>query len=423
MYYISPNSFAGVFAVPSELADTALKTVSGSFLKVILCIFRRCYEPITPEKISKHTGVPVGEVGDALIYWTQKGLLSEKAPVEEVSNAVSNGLPDENPTGDSDRIPNGLSNGASDEKPDGNSGISADDDISFTEENAENIPEKTGGASVSVNTGVSADGSEGTAAKADTKPRKTTAMPGRLSYEIICKRINESENVRTLFSQAQTRLGRTIGTGDQSSLLLLHDYFGLPVEVILALCEYASVSGKGGNMNYIYTLGVDWSKREIDTLEEADEEFKRIQAIDKNWAPFCKITGIKKKKPTAKQSEFLSVWIDRFHFTMEMLSCAYDEMSKHTDEMSFPYMNKILTQWYNAGVDTPEKVRLHEEEFTENMVKAAAERAKKKKDSTGTSNGSTGSSGISGTPASYDIEKAQQKAKASVPTLKKKEKR
>lgn len=404
MYYISPNSFAGVFAVPSALADTALKTVSGSFLKVILCIFRRCYEPITPEEISKHTGVPVGEVGDALIYWTQKGLLSEKAPVEEVSNAVSNGLPDENPTGDTD----------------GNSVISAADDISFTEENAENIPEKTGGASVSVNTGVSADGSEGTAAKADTKPRKTTAMPGRLSYEIICKRINESENVRTLFSQAQTRLGRTIGTGDQSSLLLLHDYFGLPVEVILALCEYASVSGKGGNMNYIYTLGVDWSKREIDTLEEADEEFKRIQAIDKNWAPFCKITGIKKKKPTAAQSKFLSVWIDRFHFTMEMLSCAYDEMSKHTDEMSFPYMNKILTQWYNAGVDTPEKVRLHEEEFTENMVKAAAERAKKKKDSTGTSNGSTGSSG---TPASYDIEKAQQKAKASVPTLKKKEKR
>ena len=406
MYYISPNSFAGVFAVPSALADTALKTVSGSFLKVILCIFRRCYEPITPEKISKHTGVPVGEVGDALIYWTQKGLLSEKAPVEEVSNAVSNGTSDENPTGDTD----------------GNQNKSAADDISFTEENAENIPEKTGGASVSVNTGVSADGSEGTAAKADTKPRKTTAMPGRLSYEIICKRINESENVRTLFSQAQTRLGRTIGTGDQSSLLLLHDYFGLPVEVILALCEYASVSGKGGNMNYIYTLGVDWSKREIDTLEEADEEFKRIQAIDKNWAPFCKITGIKKKKPTAKQSEFLSVWIDRFHFTMEMLSCAYDEMSKHTDEMSFPYMNKILTQWYNAGVDTPEKVRLHEEEFTENMVKAAAERAKKKKDASGTTGGS-GSSASSGTPASYDIEKAQQKAKASVPTLKKKEKR
>lgn len=405
MYYISPNSFAGVFAVPSALADTALKTVSGSFLKVILCIFRRCYEPITPEEISKHTGVPVGEVGDALIYWTQKGLLSEKAPVEEVSNAVSNGLPDENPTGDTD----------------GNQNRSAADDISFTEENAKNIPEKTGGASVSVNTGVSADGSEGTAAKADTKPRKTTAMPGRLSYEIICKRINESENVRTLFSQAQTRLGRTIGTGDQSSLLLLHDYFGLPVEVILALCEYASVSGKGGNMNYIYTLGVDWSKREIDTLEEADEEFKRIQAIDKNWAPFCKITGIKKKKPTAKQSEFLSVWIDRFHFTMEMLSCAYDEMSKHTDEMSFPYMNKILTQWYNAGVDTPEKVRLHEEEFTENMVKAAAERAKKKKDAAKTPGGNNSAS--SGTPASYDIEKAQQKAKASVPTLKKKEKR
>ena len=43
------------------------------------------------------------------------------------------------------------------------------------------------------------------------------------------------------------KLGRTIGTGDQSSLILLHDYYGLPIEVILCICEYAGTKGKSAN--------------------------------------------------------------------------------------------------------------------------------------------------------------------------------
>lgn len=371
MFFISPSSYAGVFVVPSAVADNALKTASGAFLKVILYIFRHCSESIDAEIISKNTGIPTGEVNDALLYWSGKGILTEGEPV------VS----------------------ATEEKTEKNTVK----DTSPTEKTDENTPP---------------------AAKTESigNDRKTiiSVKPKPLTYGIICRRIDESEEVRTLFSQAEICLGRGIGTGDQSSLLLLHDYYGLPVEVILALCEYARSNGKSGNMNYIYTIGIDWSKREIDTLEEADEEFKRLQNLDKNWAPFCEITGIKRKKPTQKQSEFLSAWLMRYKFTMEMISCAFEEMSKHTDEISFPYMNKILTEWYNGGVDTPEKAKERELKFTEEKAKKKAQRSSKKSTPYGTAS-SADENGQ--TPASYDIEKAQKKAKTSVPTLKKKEKR
>lgn len=377
--FISPSSFSGVFVLPSAIADGALKTASGSFLKVIIYIYRNCAEPVDAARISASTGVPEGEVGDALRYWADKGFLTEGEP------APAYALPQ----------------------------TAAENTPAPTEKTAETTA-RSGAKKIESNeTGASDISPE------KEKKEHITVRPKPLTYDVICRRTDESAEVRTLFSEAQMRLGRIIGSGDQSSLLLLHDYYGLPVEVILALCEYARASGKSGNMNYIYTVGVDWSKREIDTLEEADEEFKRIQELDKNWAPFCEITGIKRKKPTAKQSEYLASWIDRYHFTTEMLACAYEEMSRHTSAMSFPYMNKILTVWYSAGVDTPEKVKAYEQEFIDKTAKKAAEREAKKKNPYGIAVPAQ----TEQKPASYDIEKAQQRAKAAVPTLKKKEKR
>ncbi len=395
---ISPSSFSGVFVLPASIADSTLKTVSGNFLKVIIYIYRNCADTVDAERISAATGVPVGEVNDALWFWTGKGLLADGENASVHTSAQS-----DSDAANSDTANNGISIG----NADGNSTKRPETTLGESEKKAADADAPT-------------EKSDSDISQPKEKKEHISVKPKPLTHDVICRRIEESNEVRTLFLEAEGRLGRVIGSGDQSSLLLLHDYYGLPVEVILALCEYASSSGKCGNMNYIFTVGVDWSKREIDTLEEADEEFKRIQSIDKNWVEFCKITGVRKKKPTVKQSEFLSSWIERYHFSTEMLTCAYEEMSKHMSEMSFPYMNKILTAWYNAGVDTPEKVKLHEQEFADKAAKRASAHDEKKK---AFYTSVSPSDSAPRKPASYDIEKAQQKAKAAVPVLKKKEKR
>ena len=245
--------------------------------------------------------------------------------------------------------------------------------------------------------------------------------PSKPSYETICTRMEEEPLVRALFNEAQLKLGRTIGTADQASLLLLYDYYGLPIEVILAICEYARIHKKERNMGYIYSVGVDWSKREIDTLEAADEELQRLESVNTRWVEFARRTGIPGSRPTAAQQKFLAVWLDEWHFSYEMLSLAFDEMRKNTDKTSFPYMNKILATWRQEGVDTPEKAADRERRHQEDLIRRAAEKAApkaaaaaapKKKNSTDTAG-----------PASYDIEKAIHKMNTTVPKLNKKEKR
>lgn len=246
--------------------------------------------------------------------------------------------------------------------------------------------------------------------KAVKKPSKSS--PGRLTYNEICKRVGESEEVRTLFAEAQESLGRTIGTADQSSLLMLHDYYGLPIEIILSICEYARIHGKCNNMNYIYSVGVDWSTREIDTIERADEEFKKLERNDGAWNQFCALSGVKQSTVTAKKLNYFYIWINEWHFTMNMILAAYEEMHNHTEKTSFEYMNKVLSSWLDKGIKTIEQVQEEKKKFQHHQESLIAEKTSKK-------SYKTAKKSESPHKASYDIDKAENRAKTSVPTLKK----
>lgn len=260
------------------------------------------------------------------------------------------------------------------------------------------------------------------AAPAEPQKEKKEAIdfkPSKPSYETICKRLAEDAGVRELFSEAQMKLGRTIGTADQSSLLLLYDYYGLPAEVILAICEYARIHKKERGMGYIYTVGVDWSRREIDTLEAADAELKLLESVNSVWTAFAAAVKLQNPYPTTAQQKYVGKWTADWKFTQEMLILAYEETLKNAGKASFPYMDKILASWKSKGIDTPEKAAEQEQKHQEEtLAKAAAQQAahakpaprkKKTYDDEG--------------PASYDISRAEEKMNTTVPKFKKKEKR
>ncbi len=246
------------------------------------------------------------------------------------------------------------------------------------------------------------------------KPEKPAVIekPTLPSYDMICKRLAEDETVRVLFSEAQLKLGRTIGTADQSRLLMLLDYYGLPVEVILTVCEYARTHKQ--TTAQIYSMGIDWAKREIDTLEAADEELKRLEGANALWYAFAVKAGIKLPKLSASQRKFFATWKSEWRMPDDMIMLAFDEMKKNTDSVSFPYMNKILAGWKQAGLDTPEKVAAHEKARALELEKKAAEKRP-----------STRNKPVKQEEekASYDMDEAMRRMATQVPKLKKKEDR
>lgn len=199
------------------------------------------------------------------------------------------------------------------------------------------------------------------------------------TVEQIVARGDESEEVRFLFNEAQLRLGKTIGHDGQAVLLMMHDAYGLPVEVIVTIIEYCVSVGKTST-SYIAKIGKDWGEREIDTLEKADEVINELKASDEMWGEFRLRTGISTPRPTSAQMKYLNRWKNEYGFSMDMIFLAYEETANNIQKMSFPYMDKVLKNWFEEGLKTPQDVAKAKQERI-NIISSAKPEVKTKKKS------------------------------------------
>ena len=177
----------------------------------------------------------------------------------------------------------------------------------------------------------------------------------------IAVRVDESPEIGHLFNEAQQKLGKTIGYDGQCTLLLLHDHYGLPAEVIFMLLDYCVSIGKV-NYAYIEAIGRDWGNREIDTIIKAAEQIEALGTVNRLWRQFAAYAGIASSRPTAKQSEYLRRWSEEWHFTPDMILLAYDEMMDNISKLSLAYMDKVLMNWHKNGCRNPADVAAYAEQ-------------------------------------------------------------
>ncbi len=234
--------------------------------------------------------------------------------------------------------------------------------------------------------------------KLEVKPEITYTRP---TSEQVLKRTKESAEIQFMFCEAQKKLGKTIGYDAQSTLLMIHDFYGLPVEVLLMLIEYCVSIGKN-SLNYISKAAKTWSEKEIDSIEKADEQIHILRRCDGTWKQLCELTGISTPRPTASQSNYLSHWTNELKFDIDMIYLAYEEMANHTDKISFPYINKVLESWHDLGISNALQVEEAKQQRTAEKPKSVS----KKKSQ--------------GYEASYDIDEFDRRSETAPLVYKKK---
>lgn len=143
-------------------------------------------------------------------------------------------------------------------------------------------------------------------------------VPSRPTAAEIAQRAEESADIKFLLLETQNKLGRTIGYDGQCTLLMMHDTYGIPVEVILMIIEYAVSIGKS-SFHYIASIGKDWGEREIDTIEKADEQISRLNSVNRVWASFAAMAGLSNSRPTQAQTKYIITWNREWGFSPEMI--------------------------------------------------------------------------------------------------------
>lgn len=330
-YSVNPNLFRSIFAVPTEIVDKHIRLASAQQLKVLLWILKNAPDNPDIDKMCKALKIEKDDVDDYLQYWVLTGVLHTDGKTVEIAPApVSEPIPAPTPV--------------------------------------TVIPE--------------------------SKPvEEINHTPSKPTSSEIAIRIEEAPEIGHLFNEAQMKLGKTIGYDGQCTLLLLHDHYGLPTEVLFMLIDYCVSVGKT-NYSYIQAVGRDWGEREIDTLEKAAEQIGILKNVNSVWSEIARNEGLSNPRPTTKQLPYLRKWNSEMKFSTEMIILAYEETVEKIGKQSFSYTDKILTTWFNAGYKTPDDVEAGRAAMA--SAKAPAKKAPKKNSDT--------------SDASYDLDEFEQRS-------------
>lgn len=143
-------------------------------------------------------------------------------------------------------------------------------------------------------------------------------------------------------------------------LLMLHDDYGLPADVIIMLLQYVVSIGKA-NTHYIQKVAMNWADEEIFSHEKAEEKLRRLDENKKAWHAVEQAIGIAHRSPSTKEQAFAAVWITEWNFSTSLIHEAYERSVDNTGKFSISYMDKILERWSKEGITTLEQAQKDKE--------------------------------------------------------------
>lgn len=193
-----------------------------------------------------------------------------------------------------------------------------------------------------------------TAVSKENEP-KTVEKKLKPSRNDIAKRGLEDPKIQFMLREAQIKLGRALKTNESKTLLWLYDDEGLDVSLILLILQYAVQNDKA-NIRFIEKVAVDWVNKGIDNMTDADEELRKMAINDRAWKMVATAFGLGNLKPSKKQQEKASLWVNEWGMTSEMLVAAYDACVDSISEFSFNYVTTIIEKWHKEGYETPDEI-------------------------------------------------------------------
>ena len=283
MLKIKSDFSNGAIAVPTDLIDKYLKLAPSASFKVLLFILRNPNGVQDEKQISLCTGLSEMDVKDCVDFWIQNDVIfSDGEENKEDANKALGNL----------KQIKTLEYEETDEK---------------AKVIVKNLPVK--------------------------KPTQRE----------LALRISEDENLTVLYREAQKIVG-TFGYDTQALLLMIYDYFGFSVDLIIMLLSYQKNEGNLSSMA-IKKRAEEWAKNGIDTLEAAVSEISYLETIQKTFIEIKAFVGYDTEKPSPQIAKYLRAWAVNWQFSAEMILHALKESGK-----SFSEANKLLKKWHALNI-------------------------------------------------------------------------
>ncbi len=371
-YTVNLGCWGSIFAVPTDVVDKYLKIAGSAQLKVLLYILRHSGEQFDIDTISSQLNMDAFDVKDCIEFWSSFNVIAVNnnviTPAEQTANTANINIKNTAPT-----------------QPSPQSFTPPAQPVPQPVRSSARMPSDAQTAAPSAP--AAAPVNEQPEPKKKPEPEKPSdtvmARPLRPDPVYVAKRISEDKEIEALLNEAQYILGRPVSPNENAGMIMMHDNDGLPCEVILMLLTYGASNQKG--MRQIEAMGAAWAREGILTLEQADEKIRELEESKEAYRKVQSILGLEFRKPSQKEEENYTRWLNEWKFSDDMIKEAYDICVNSKGKYIPNYVNTILQRWNQNGIRTVEQVR--------------AERSK-----SSYKNGSNGNGNDSGRKSSFDID-------------------
>ena len=195
--------------------------------------------------------------------------------------------------------------------------------------------------------------------------RPSHILPGeRPSYSEtdVLQAMDRDLDFRSLYGEVQRLLGRSLNTEELKILLGFVRYLGLPGDVISLLVCYCKErarqrgSLRNPSLRTIEKEAYAWAERGIDTIEEAAAFIQNQNLRSSRLRELMELLQIRGRSLTAAEERYALAWLE-MGFDQAAIRQAYERTCLNTGNLNWPYMNKILTRWHEAGLHTLEQIQ------------------------------------------------------------------
>lgn len=194
---------------------------------------------------------------------------------------------------------------------------------------------------------------------------KAVEKPPEYSRKDLADALEREPDFQGLYREVERIISRPLTDNDLKCLYTIYDYLALPTEVILLLTGYVArrlrrqkgSAGPRPRMPQIQKEAFRWKRLGVDTVERAEAYLRRQELVDRReWKILSTIGVTTPRAAVEKEREYIERWVG-MGLSDELIALAYERTVYQKKEMNWPYMNKILTSWHEAGYDTADRVR------------------------------------------------------------------
>ena len=181
------------------------------------------------------------------------------------------------------------------------------------------------------------------------------------SHEELDIKLKQVKELPHLIDECEEILGRIFNYHESGVIASLYDYLRLSREYIMLLCSHCAREGKT-NLHYIKTTAENLVSQGITEYSELESYYERMESVRSTEGKIRRMFGMGSRALTPKEKEAIRCWTE-WEVSDEMLSKAYEITVENTSEPNIKYMHKVISNWYEQSIKTPEEADKASEKY------------------------------------------------------------